>query len=415
MLVGVVPTAAAEITASLKVAEVQDVGTAPYSTAELRLANAAQVAVETVLLRPAGGGPVVRHALAAAPGQEAETPVPLPAISPVQRYQVTALSGAGEVLGVAWAEITWPPERVATDVFLDDAYALWRDARADWPRRTRRNAILLLAIFATAAAAALVIRRPAGRVVALAGLIAAAAALAFIVPAWPDPVEATEYHLEIRRGPGHVKTDSFTTLAARRTARVLRRSPAVPYPVYPDLAAAAAAARVDPAAGTIELTVPCGGVRILRPAAAMPQAGALPAAGDLTVRTEGGTPTVAGEFPFPSRFVLRDDSVWSIPGRSGAVRVPLVPEPTARIRQILSPPGRGRLTRQHLRLLRYWQGKYQRADKLYVLGFARLGSHFRMVVVELPVPAAATRPASAPATVAPPAGASPPQGRPRSP
>ena len=176
--------AKADIVATLTVAPEQDVRLAPYATANLRLINQTPEAVETVLLRPGGGGPIIRYALAAAGGQEHTATVALPAISPVQKYEVTAVSPAGEVLGTTWAEITWPAECVATDVFLDDAYALWRDAGAGFAGPTRRNAVLLLAIFVTAAAATLLIRRGPWRLAILGLLIAAGVVLAFVVPAW---------------------------------------------------------------------------------------------------------------------------------------------------------------------------------------------------------------------------------------
>ena len=58
----------AKITASLEVAAAGDESLFPYSTARLSLTNSAAAAVETVVLRPAGGGPAVRARFAAPPG-----------------------------------------------------------------------------------------------------------------------------------------------------------------------------------------------------------------------------------------------------------------------------------------------------------------------------------------------------------
>ena len=393
--------AKADIAATLTVAPEQDGRLAPYATANLRLINNTPEAVETVLLRPGGGGPTVRYALAAAGGQEHTATIALPAISPAQKYEVTALNPAGKVLGTTWAEVTWPAECVAADVFLDDAYALWRDARAGFAGHTRRKALLLLAICVTAAAATLLIRRGPWRLAILGLLIAAGAVLAFVVPAWPGDVDTGEYHLQLYRGQNHLKTDSFAVLAARRTARVRREARTVPYPVYPDRAAAANDdARVDPARRSIQLTVTCGGVRIVGPARAFPDEADFSPSG-LAVRGQADRPVIEGQFPFTARLVLRDDLFWPIPGRSARISFPLTPSGRGRIHQIFSNPDRYRLTREHVRLLRYWREKpYQQAGRAYLLGFDRRGNHFRVVVVEMELPRA-TQPASSPTGAAP--------------
>ena len=139
----VAATGRAKVVASLAAVTGQAPSAGPYRWAELRLDNAAAAQAESVLLRPAGGGPTVRYALAVPPGASGRLKVALPAISPAQEYEVTVLDAGGSAVGRASAAIDWPAELVATEAFIDRAYRPWWQDRAAWSRRTRLEAVLL--------------------------------------------------------------------------------------------------------------------------------------------------------------------------------------------------------------------------------------------------------------------------------
>ncbi|KPK83761.1 MAG: hypothetical protein AMJ81_07420 [Phycisphaerae bacterium SM23_33] len=300
---------------------------------------------------------------------------------------------SGKVLGSAAAEITWAA-LATTDQFIDDAFAPFADAPVTWPARSRRNAVLLLALFATAAAGTLFIRRPGARAAAAVILAAAATALAFPVPAWPPAVEAGEYHLQLHAQGEPVKLDSFAVLAARRTSRVRRKAHRLPHPVYPDREAAARdQAEVDPAERAIRLTVRRGQVRVVRPAGIGARFTELSGA-DLTAREAGGVTYVEGGFPLRPAFVVRDDNAWVLDASPGAEPTALRPEQSRSVWQVVSAPQQPGLRPEHVRLFHYWRQKYQRAGTLYALGFQRRASHFLLAVIEMKA-APATQPGSA--------------------
>ena len=373
----------AELAASLKALDAQPADLAPYRPAELTLTSAAAETIATVLLHPAGGGPMVRQAVTVPPGQTSRVRVALPAIWPVQEYRVRALGPAGRVVGAASAGITWPAELATTDQFIDDAYAPWRDARATWHAVTKRNAILLLGLLAIAAAATLFVRRPWLRTAAVAALAAAGAVAAWQAPAWPEVVETAEFHLELLRPEAPLAIDSFAVLAARRTTPIERRAYRIPYPVYPDRKAPLARAiEVNPAERTLRETLRPGQVRVLRPAKSRPWRSEATTI-DMALRPAGGTWAVNTAFSYRPGFVVRNDVFWPLPPEVRAGRMPLPAEEAQPLWPLLSDPaGRG-LTRNHARLLAYWRQKHQRAETFYLLGFLQRARHFVLIAAEL--------------------------------
>jgi len=360
---------AGRIAASLTAAEAPAGRAAPYARADLALTNATDASTEAVVLRPRGGGPGVRAALTVAPGQTGGTPVDLPAIWQAQTYDVTALGRRGEVLGTASAEIRWPGDRVATDAFLDGSYGLLRDAPARWPARTRRDALLLGAIVVLAAAATLLIRRPRLRAAAAIVVAGGASAGLFVgfIPSVDPGVAVQRYVLEIFDGRGGADRASFVALSARRTVGYEYRGRGAPHPVYPDRAAAAAdGAVVDPAAGTIRMTLSPGRVRVIRegadprPPANVPRGRVRAAEGALTVAWEGFARPV---------MVVRDDRVWPVDPSAGARELVLDPGRSLLIWTYLdSPPGRALSSRQR-RLLEYWRQRHGSAGRVHVMAF----------------------------------------------
>jgi hypothetical protein len=301
-------------------------------------------------------------------------------------YKVTALDTGGKVLGFTVAEITWPGDLAATDHFIDDAFRCFADAPAGWPGRTRRNGVLLLAIFAVAAAAALFIRPPWLRTAAVVVAAGAAAAAALHVPGWPSAIDSADYHLQIHPQEGPVKLESFTVLAARRTSAVRHRAHRIPYPVYPDRRAALEEPpEVTPEDRAIRLTVRCGQVRILRPARDRREVSEVTPI-DSTVRDAGGVLHV-GRLPgFGRTFLVRDDTAWALGASAAGKRAALSPEQAKPVWEVLSRAQEGQLAAEHLRLFRYWRRKgYQRAGTFCQLAFSQAGRQFVLVVIEMKV------------------------------
>jgi len=396
------PAAGGELSVRLEVAPTGDGAEAPYARAVLHVGNAGAAGIERVRLRPSAGGPAVEQALTVPPGQEAAADVPLPAISPVQRYEVTALSAAGEAVGTAGAEITWPADRVAADAFLDDSYDVWRDAGAGWPARTRRTAVLVVALFVLAAAGLLFIRRAPVRLGAVVVLAAGAAGLIgrVVLPAAGAALRAHRYRLVRFDGAGGVRGDSFAVLSARRTTTVRRRTATLPYPVYPDRQAAADdGAVVIPAERAIRLTLRPGRVRIIRPAWwEHPRATAVPRRGrarrgpdGLTVETDGFTRRA---------LLIADDRVWPLAPLAGRARFTVPTDRAELIWAFLAGPGGRDWDDRSRRLLDYWRVRHQRAGEVYLIEPAGAGVEdvTSMQVVRLVGAAApASAPASAPA------------------
>lgn len=395
----------ADLTASLRVADRQDSGVFPYRTAALSIDNPASEAIETILLRPCGGGPAVRYPLAVPPGGKGRTSVALPAFAPVQDYEVTALDGTGQLIGRASAALTWPAELVTADAFVDDAYAQWRGERASWPQRSRRDALLLLAGFAAVAAAALFVRSRFARagVVCLAAVAAAALAGAYVLDG-SGAVHATQYHLVLHPSGGPARVESFTVLSARRTTRNSWRTSSLPHPVYPDRAAAArdeagevsrrglwgAGVLVDPPDKRITLTLRPGVVRIIRPASRKIRLS--PAASSGTVRwdsSNGKHMIVEADFLHQRAVLARNDSVWPVPPGFGRLRLSVPADESQSIWGLTTRPQVWKLDGREARLFAYWRDKHRRADKTYLVNFGASidgGSGRRMDVLELVPP-----------------------------
>jgi len=366
-----------QLAATLAVAERQDPAARPYATARLSLVNAAGRAVEAVVLRPIGGGPAVRQPFSLAPGQTGQVDLPLPAIWPVQRYELTAEDAAGAVLGVATVGITWPEEHLATAEFIDDGFLAWRDIRVGWPGRFRRNVVLLLVLFVVAAAAALFIRRwwlRAGAVLVLS----AGATVLVISAGWPEAVQQTQYTL-VRYVPAcRPRVESFLVLSARRSSRVsLTTAGRLPYPVYPDRASAGCdESLVEPALRRITLALRSGEVRIVRPGP-RPYRPAPGTVGQVRRGPAGGLSIVA-EMDHRRALVIFEDRCWSVPAGMGRLEMVARAEEA---RPMAFDPAL--CDRRSWRLLEYWRGRYLRPGRVYLVNFAAAGGNHRLEVLEL--------------------------------
>jgi len=361
--------AQAEPTASLRVAERQVPSEQPYRRAELSLTNLAARAVETVLLRPLGGGPAVRHRFAVPPGVKGTTSVALPALSPVQNYALAALDADDRVLARETVEITWPADLVSDDAFITDAYRAWLNERPAWAWEDRRNGLLILAGLAVAAGAALLIRHPllrAGAVLLLAGAFAFVLAVSILDSGAGFHVR--RYRL-VRYGPeGNAQIESFAVLSALRTGRCALRAERVPYPVYPDrVAAANDDSEVSPADRTIRLALRAGQARIVRPG---PGKLALPAAAfSGTVHGRDDRFVVDANFPHPRALVVRNNSVWPLEPGFAPLRAELASKQArliwgAPLKSAAWKPNAGQA-----RLFAYWRDKHQQAGRTYLVNF----------------------------------------------
>ncbi len=356
----------AEITASLEVSSRQDVPGGPYRRAELTVANSSALVVETVLLKPAGVGLTVRYDLAVPPGAVGKQTVFLPAISPTQEYTLTALDASGGVVGQASASITWSAELVTADAFIDDAFRPWTDEPARWSAKRRWHYLLVLALFVTAAAATLLIRRPllrVGAVVAIAG--ATTAMLVFIYIPTGAVVRVHRYNLRLHDGAGGFESDSFSVLSARRTTEWSRKVSPLPYPVWPDRAAGAGdEVVVDPAAGTIRLTLRPGLVRIIRPDWPERPDVIEPLRGYVRRETDGLV--IEHHWIREDALLIHDDSVWLFD--SDALAEAMVRNDRAQsYGAFLAGKGGRELHSQPLRLLTYWRNRHQRAGNYYLV------------------------------------------------
>ncbi len=395
--------ACAEITASLEVVAGQVAADGPYRRAELTVTNSAATATETVLLKPSGVGLTVRYKLTVPPGATGRQIVFLPAISPAQEYALTALDASGEVLGQTSASITWPAELVTADAFIEDAFKAWTDEPACWSAKTRWNYLLVLAMFVTAAAATLLIRRPILRVGAVVVITAAVAALiVFVFIPAGAVVREQRYHLRLHDGAGGLKLDSFAVLSARRTTEWSRKISPLPYPVWPDRAAAAAAAAVvDPIAGTIHLTLRQGMVRIIRPDWRGRPDVIDPLPG--CVRREPEGLVIEYHWIREDAMLIHDDSVWLFDS-SDLDKTMVQTDQAQSYGAFLAGKGGRKLHIYTLPLLNYWRNRHQRAGDFYLVRLEPAGSAFGgafmevVRLVEMPSGAATT---SAPATTHP--------------
>ncbi len=391
---------AGQVTASLTVAKRQEAAVLPFRLAELSVSNSASQPVQAVLLRSRGGGPAIRYRLTVPPGAKANLPVALPAMAPVQDYDLTALGAGASAIGQAAASITWPAELVTADEFIDEAYLQWQGAWAPWPAQGRRNALLALAGLAAATAAALFLRSRFAQAAAVVGCAAMYISVVAPVLKGAGAVQAAEYDL-VLYGPGAPpKIESFTVLSARRTARGTWRPAGVPYPVYPDRSEAEKdLAIVDPAEKTITLPLRPGTARVFRPGLREVR---LPAARpEGTVRGQADTqaPRVEASLLHQRAVVVLNERVWAVPPGFGRVSLTLADDDAKLVSNLLAEPRLWALDRQDVRLLRYWLRTFREPDKAYLVDFAGeagAAAKHRMDVLELlsaAAPGAATQPA----------------------
>ncbi|HET6427965.1 MAG TPA: hypothetical protein VFJ30_06135 [Phycisphaerae bacterium] len=372
---------AASVTVSLTPAEEPDGAMFPYAKAALALTNSGPSGVEAVVLRPSGGGPAVRYALAVPPGQEARREVALPAVWAVQRYRVEALGAGGVAVGEGQAGIDWPAGSVATAAFIDDAYLPWRDLSVGWPVRTRRGAALLLCLFVAAAGGALLVRRGWVRAVLVAVLAGGATALVAVGAGWPAGVDV-EAHVLVRYGDGEDEVESFTVLSARRSGWVTLTTEGIPWPVYPDKSAAVAdRSVVDPAARTLKVFVAAGRSRVIRPV----RRGFRPAPGTGGTVREGadGERIVAARMDHRRALLVTGERCWPVPAGYGDLALTVGAADSRGIWSVLSDPPRWRLDGRLVRMLSYWRQRHQRPEEVYLLQFSETPGEVRMEVLRL--------------------------------
>ncbi len=366
-------SAVAEIAASLEVVSGQDAAGGPYRRAELTVTNSAAAPVETVLLKPVGIGLTVRYKLTVPPGSDGKQVVFLPAISPAQEYALTALDASGEVVGLASASITWPAELVTDDAFIDDAFRAWTDDPARWPAKKRWNYLLVLAMFVTAAAATLLIRRTllrVGAVVILAATVTAMIVYVFI-PAGPETVQVHRYFLTLHDSVSRIDDDSFAVISAKRTTQWSHAAYPLSHPVYPDHEAAAQDDTVvEPPDGAIYLTLNPGQVRVIRPAWEMGLHRFTPITPQWRhgkIRREVDGFTVEADFIRRGSLLIRNDSVWLLGQDAGGQKVFLRNDRAQSYWAFMSGKGGRNLNRHARRLLNYWRNKHQQGGQAYMI------------------------------------------------
>ncbi len=386
--------ASAEINASLEVSTQQDASDKAYRRAELTITNSADAAVESVLLKPTGAGLTVRYNLTVPPGSTGKQTVALPAVSPVQEYTLTALDASGETIEKISIPITWPAELVSTDAFIDDAFGAWTDEAARLPTKTRRNYLLVLAMFVTAAAATLFIRRPLLRVAAVVVIAGGAAALlmfAYLPRSSPynqEDVRVCRYELfmyDIYGDACVIEHDSFAVLSALRTTQWSGRTSPLPYPVWFDRADAANdEAMIDPVAGTISLTLRPDRVRIIRPSRRVgPEAQSLWRRGNIR-RTDDGF-IIEADFIRPDSLLIRGSSIWVIDSVSEGAKVSVRSDQAQSYGAFMSSEGGEKLDHNTRRLLDYWRKKHRQAEAFYLIESHSNDDRVRMEVLLLPL------------------------------
>ena len=358
------------LTASLTVADRQSESDFPYRAATLVVENSASRAIEAVLLRPRGGGPGLRYRLAVPPGGKGNLSVALPALAPVQDYEVLALDAGGRDLGRSLAAITWPAELVTDDAFVDEAHAGWRGGIASWAPRPRRNALLLLVGMAAGAAAGLFVPGLLARtaLVLLAAAAGTVGAGLYLVRGF-DAVQAGRYQIRHYPPDGSALIESFTALSARRTTAHSRQMSGLPYPVYPDRAAAIGDDTViEPAKRTITLTLRPGAPRIICPGSKKTASPSVRPRG--TVRRQGGHLVVEADLMRQRAILVHTDSVWPAEPGFGGLRAGCPPETAESIWSVSTSRERWNLNSREARLFGYWRDKHRQADRTYLITFA---------------------------------------------
>ncbi len=206
--------------------------------------------------------------------------------------------------------------------------------------------------------------------------------LAVLILDSDDLLRVRQYQL-IRYGPeGDVQIESFAVLSALRTGRHALRAGRIPYPVYPDRAAAANDdSEVSPADQTIRLTLRAGQVRIVRPG---PGKLALPvAAFSGTARGRRDRFVVEANFPHRRALIVRNDSFWPLEPGFAPLRVELSSSQARPIWGAASKSARWKPKAEQARLLAYWRDKHRQAEKTYVINFPSDPEVPRMDVLEL--------------------------------
>ncbi|MHC4984245.1 MAG: hypothetical protein ACYTF6_13900 [Planctomycetota bacterium] len=199
--------AGGELVVSLKAAERQDARRLAYAAAELTIDNSdgsvARV-IRAAAIRCADGGPTFVYPLNVAPRTRRSLAVTLPALSVRQEVDVRLLAGEAAdstPLASRRVVINWPEQlisRAGARLIDPDAYEAWRreNSPASWPAGPKRNVFLTLVLAGVLAAAALLVRRAALRLAAIAVIVPAAALVVLFPLAAAESVIVGDFQYE---------------------------------------------------------------------------------------------------------------------------------------------------------------------------------------------------------------------------
>ena len=117
--------------------------------------------VRAIRFRSRDGGPTLLVDAVIPPGGKLEGVVPLPALSPSQTYDVALLSSAGPAAGEAapqalaelQVEVSWLPEMINADRFVNWRYDQAQFDAVAWPAELKRTVLLVLVLGCLAMAA----------------------------------------------------------------------------------------------------------------------------------------------------------------------------------------------------------------------------------------------------------------------
>ena len=331
-----------------------------------------------VQLRPLEGGPTVRVDVVSPAGQKVVVRAPLPALWPVQQYEVSYADAAGVWHSVAQASVTWPAELVTTDAFIDNSYAAFRQSQPAWTVGLRGQVLLILAMFVVVTAALSLVRWQWLRLAALAVLVGVSAWLVWTAPFWPPALERVLYNLVHATPESGVRTDMFEVVSARTNTVYDELASSPLYPVYRDRGEAAkdtSTVGLDGFIWNIHAAIEAGGTRVTGFGVRL---GGGWYSGGWVQRSSDGSVTYDG----PSEFglLVLDDRAWFVnsppPGPASQPHV-LRPEESMPFGQALERHGPDPYTR---RLANYWRQRYSRPGRAYLLDH----TPGNLMVLELP-------------------------------
>jgi len=224
--------------ASLEPAAQQDPGLLPYRQAQLTIRQTEKGSapvIRAVALRQTLGGPTLLFGVTVPPGTSHSALVPLPAVFVQETYAVRLLTEPrvdAPVVAEQELSISWPPELLATDFWIDPAaYEPWQFDLPRWPRQTLWGVFVAALLSCLAMASALFIRPPTIRLVALLILVAASC-VAVMIPLRAMPTLVAR-RVNLPRVAGIPLPGALWVLTCRRTGNWTHEA-ATMQPVYQD-------------------------------------------------------------------------------------------------------------------------------------------------------------------------------------